>query len=962
QQGLGWYGYGDFLNKLESYLQTEHYASIIVSVMQYCKDILPSQYVENLKNKAILQARVGRITQIMSPAICYLPTGEDKELVYSFTFPPPVLAEPLASHKQLSEWLKEKLGVRTITRLDLIRGYIFNLIRLNGIDAYNTIPLLRFIFETHIQKELEEDDFTFLSNFRILCQDMQELKPIRQCFYLNLTPINNDNLSLIIATKYSDGYNQEQWSAFLVRMHIQTSISLRTIQHISSEEIKQKLLGSDNANILLSYHEYIRNNAIGAKPQKVALANGGFINFIWFEYLQKIHEDLYYLLFWRALENDWQKLMAPSFFHRKDATTAEFSVLHFLIYYLNHYLTIRAKNFSGTFTTNSLYAPVLQENLGKLPLRFADIPISLSLEQAKKLGFKTGLSAEDFLTLLESQQCYSNVETLKQLYLYLINVPTLLSTINFDKWKTEHRLLAEDGSYQLINTLTVYDLAGPTPNDAKWLHACQLGTEELTKLSSILSLPCASKMQGQYNFIPSIDRQESEADTYKKILDFLPLLATLEAFFTKKDVKLILSEAIKNFNELKLQCCKKITHKEGHDIRKHAVFESGVLYYKERCLAKPSAKREIMDILCQHVFHISKEIQKKLGDCFSDSRDEMKRKKIASKNGVDMPLYNELISMVETLCQPKEQDVDDAMYAIDVAQSSPNIGFNLAANSSLVPSPVSTSSPSGAHSSSPGSLHGASAPVSTYGYPSTPQFNRQSNTPTQIQNATNVGFTKVTLSPANDKVTPRNANVPMTTPDTSKAKSSAERNRIGRLGEKKVYDRLRETYIEKYCDLSKYPNAKIEEYVNPKNPSEKGFYISTDGSPPDSDNEKDVEISTESNSHVKLTVIWYNKGLDITKDFGMNHDIKIIKNGVERFIEVKSTTLPNNRCFKLSGAEYRQMATVGDRYRIFRVLSVDMEQPPIEKLKIPVMPALAHLQNSVKIEELKISYTPSAKK
>ncbi len=130
---------------------------------------------------------------------------------------------------------------------------------------------------------------------------------------------------------------------------------------------------------------------------------------------------------------------------------------------------------------------------------------------------------------------------------------------------------------------------------------------------------------------------------------------------------------------------------------------------------------------------------------------------------------------------------------------------------------------------------------------------------------------------------------------------------IGHWGEEVVYHNLKREM------QNRYPDATISDI-------EDGFTINVHGA-----------SSAE--------VIWYNKEQD-SGDRGHGHDIKIIENGEERYIEVKSSVKPR-QTFMVTRNEWDLAKRSGDKYFIYHVYYSPQEgitlcekiQNPIEKWK-----------------------------
>jgi hypothetical protein len=131
--------------------------------------------------------------------------------------------------------------------------------------------------------------------------------------------------------------------------------------------------------------------------------------------------------------------------------------------------------------------------------------------------------------------------------------------------------------------------------------------------------------------------------------------------------------------------------------------------------------------------------------------------------------------------------------------------------------------------------------------------------------------------------------------------SESEKAKVGRWSEETVYQVLRNRYETIYNCKAKITNEGF---------SLKGVHI-----------RKKKEVSLE--------VKWMNKQDEQGKPF----DLKILKNNVEKFIEVKGTSSNDKYSFEITANEIDLMKTNGANFYIFRVFNAGKQNVRIEKLK-----------------------------
>ncbi len=139
-----------------------------------------------------------------------------------------------------------------------------------------------------------------------------------------------------------------------------------------------------------------------------------------------------------------------------------------------------------------------------------------------------------------------------------------------------------------------------------------------------------------------------------------------------------------------------------------------------------------------------------------------------------------------------------------------------------------------------------------------------------------------------------------TTASPAENLSRKTREEIGRWGEEYALRCIKEALVERYSAASLVDTGQ-------------GFRLERNGS-------------------VIVEVIWENKN----GESGKPYDIKIIENGDETFVEVKSTSSATGGTFQLSENEWSFMKEKGDRYYIYRVYGAGSRSPKARKIQNPM--------------------------
>jgi len=151
---------------------------------------------------------------------------------------------------------------------------------------------------------------------------------------------------------------------------------------------------------------------------------------------------------------------------------------------------------------------------------------------------------------------------------------------------------------------------------------------------------------------------------------------------------------------------------------------------------------------------------------------------------------------------------------------------------------------------------------------------------------------------------------------TAERLSEKAKKDIGREGEKYALYCIIKEKLEEYFGIVTEDEITFED-LSHKYPhiiftTEKGFRLEKDG-------------------NVLCEIIWLNKD----GESGEHYDIKLIENGEEFFIEVKTTKTHEKSRFEVSREQWRLMQDKGDRFYIYRVYGIGTENVKAEKIPDP---------------------------
>jgi len=96
--------------------------------------------------------------------------------------------------------------------------------------------------------------------------------------------------------------------------------------------------------------------------------------------------------------------------------------------------------------------------------------------------------------------------------------------------------------------------------------------------------------------------------------------------------------------------------------------------------------------------------------------------------------------------------------------------------------------------------------------------------------------------------------------------------------------------------------------------------------------ETDQGFKLQKNRNIAVEIMWLNK----KEESGKHYDIKIVENGEEFLIEVKSTKEHEKSWFPVSKEQWRLLKEKGDKFCIYRVYGAGTRDARVEKIQNPV--------------------------
>lgn len=828
------------------------------------------------------------------------------------------------------EALFKKVGVRTATRIEFIRGTIRQQLLKEQISIDNVLSVTRLIFEAYQAKELQKEDWVFLKTLPIKTQ-RGSLKRPHEC-YLSDAYQPRDLLETVlleadifVSTDYSDATHHKAWKTFLERLGVKGAIKVRhTQQLLRKDAIVEKPYIKPYLNFL-QQEESCPQRAMTEEE----MAGHYIENFVEIDLIEYSSSPVFADLFWERLLNAWEDIKSYSqqtYYHlSRKSNRIEKTYLQFCFEQAMGVIS----NQHGVFTTSKLFMPSLYEVVGEA-LPVAHIRVSMTEEQARFFGFKTVLTVDDCLHVLSSindSPQYDDPSRYSPVLKYLVGLTMVDADIaKLKQW--DGHLLAQDNTKQAVRNLQYCDLPVDLPKKSGWLKQFpQLSADEMLKLAKLFNIPVLKQDVIEVSMTKA--NPEESARTSKVIYSKLAVMALIEADFINKEPVDVLASLMSQFDKLTFCSAHRVSIKMNHDSKiVHAYLQNDHLYFAKRfnqtrtyndfCAALGAYFGLTQFSIDKMPGYLSIEDPDDLEEYFQDEEIDPKRLPsvveaklgLRSTNLVTAEVHDsELLQVQAGLAKLTTQDKDESE--------------NKNQDKEEVEDKVDDSKEAWKKKNAASVKSLTRRAEFTGIVAELPDLDIKA-----------IEFDKMTLHPKKknspDSSTHLHDPIHFGKEDDEVGLTQEERSRIGRLAEQIVYQKLMQHY------KSKYVRCVFQE-------TQQGFKLVGERT-------NKATLIVES---IDLEVIWYNKGLPLDQDRGESKDFTIKKNGMTRHVEVKGTPSTKKGVFKISAREWDVMHEYANRYRLFRVFGVGSKMPRIRKIKNPAE-AIRQGEIEVKSYELKI--------
>lgn len=256
------------------------------------------------------------------------------------------------------------------------------------------------------------------------------------------------------------------------------------------------------------------------------------------DFIEKIGSPGYKEIFWRLLIESFVLMLQTTYVAPDPkAKIPRTQIVSSIVYYLNNKAYLKARNIDGLYYPRQLYIASFFSSVEEFPLPIADIPENIPLEILNTLEFKTQLTFDDAMMLLNNQIYRRQPKMLQLIYRGILASYEQTSPshneilMDFLQNKT---LLSMQGHLKKCNKLLWMDLHNdPGTESYCFIDPCGLSVVEMCNLAKIFRLKSFSRESLDTLSTVSLEIPQDAArisqELKLKILDFLPIAAVYTA-------------------------------------------------------------------------------------------------------------------------------------------------------------------------------------------------------------------------------------------------------------------------------------------------------------------------------------------------------------------------------------------------------------------------------------------------
>jgi len=435
---------------------------------------------------------------IKTPKEIFFPLEEqDSDTEFeSLSFIHPDILAHFSARPDVIIWLHQ-LGVKEPTDIEIFRKAIVPFIKGGKVIDDNALRITRFIFRVSASKMLSEADYEALKSLKVLTVNGLRLPGQ---VYLSDFYGPEKSLSAVIpnADFLLDIYPEtveevSEWKMFFIKIAVREAISIEI-----KKERFERLAFEKNHPESKAYFEWLEENLYYPKVYHPYSQYGqhSIQNFTAIDFRQHLTSSEFSKFFWSKMLNGWEDFSAKcsqTFYYYKGGNE---KVPSFVQYYIRNFKSIPCTD-GHCYKAAEIFSPVLKNIVGTF-YPVADLPASITKEQADFFAFKRSISISECLELLDylSGQPISP-EIQKQIFAIYEQLISLTSersaTLNatIAQWRKTARLLTTNKTFQPITDLYSFSVIGaeaPPTSDRFIKIPPKISFDEVEALCDLLQI------------------------------------------------------------------------------------------------------------------------------------------------------------------------------------------------------------------------------------------------------------------------------------------------------------------------------------------------------------------------------------------------------------------------------------------------------------------------------------------
>lgn len=519
----------DLVTKLAQYMKVIlQNTSSMIKLWSYLMSA-DSELLKTLKEQPWLMLKSGGF---QVPAKCFLPIDSnlDPDLSELEIIDESILPSDIRT--PITNWLIQHLSVGQFTWHDVIKIHYPKLISEHKVDKQRAIRMLWQIYTAYQSKSISEETVKQLGSIFPIEIGMS-ITPMNQCM-IPMALIENGTAPQDFLERIPNDYFLGNYPydvtvlrGLLITMGVRTELAFIYHHEVCIENINRSI--RLNKYIAHCQTQYSQITSLFVTPShKVKY-------FFDCDFIEKIGSPGYKEIFWRLLVENFAFMLQTTYIAPRQGISLP--IISPILFYLKNETYLTAKDRAGFYSPHQLYVASFFSNFDEFPLLIADIPEDIPLEVLNTLGFKTLLTFDDAMILLDSPVYRRQPKMLQLIYrgiLAAYEQTSISHNARLMKFLQNKTLLSTQGHLKKCDNLFWMDLHNdPGTESYCFIDPCGLSFEEMRNLAKIFRLKSFSRESLDTLSTVSLETPQDAArisqELKLKILDFLPFAVVYTA-------------------------------------------------------------------------------------------------------------------------------------------------------------------------------------------------------------------------------------------------------------------------------------------------------------------------------------------------------------------------------------------------------------------------------------------------